>query len=210
MMVYAQQAVETVAAAPSPMTNGLIIFSIVLNVVIFAFGYGKLSNEVKNLKDEVADVKNRVESVEGKVSTVAEGLAELRGTFLAFKDTFFTATKKSSPLTLTRRGDEILRDSGGGIILKYLFEDVYTKFEGITNAYDIQRKAMQIVEDLFEEGDRMSAVKDYLYEEVVHFETVVEVLGVELRDMVFERRGMPVKKRTEELEPSMVRDVAKK
>ena len=229
-MVYAQQAAEAVTSSGGG-SEGLIILSIIVNIAVFAFGYGKLSNEVKNTKSTVKSVKEDLESAiknvkedirnvkedlsrridrQGeKIDRVAEDLAELRGAFTMFKEA--SATRSTSPIVLTERGEEISQDSGGGAVLQDMFEDLYQEFEGITNAYDIQRKARKMVEDLLNEGGQLEQVKDYLYEEgKVGFETVVDVLGIELRDMVFERRGMPIKKRPEEEPaPSVVRDAAK-
>ena len=229
MMVYAQQAAEAVTSSGGG-SEGLIILSIIVNIAVFAFGYGKLSNEVKNTKSTVKSVKEDLESAiknvkedirnvkedlsrridrQGeKIDRVAEDLAELRGAFTMFKEA--SATRSTSPIVLTERGEEILQDSGGEVILQDMFEDIYQEFEGITSAYDIQRKARKTIEDLLDEDGQLEQVKEYLYEEgKVSVETVVDVLGIELRDMVFERRGMPIKKRPEEEPaPSMVRDAA--
>ena len=216
MLVYAEQATEAAEAAATVSegivlsgTEGLVIFSIVVNVIIFAFGYGKLSNEVKNLKSMILGIKkdltNRMDRQGEKIDRVAEGLARLQGTVTALETQ--VATRQSSPITLTKRGEEIFRDSGGDTALHDLFEELYPQFEGVTNAYDIQRRAKQVIESLLDEkSDKLDRVKDYLYSGDSNFKTVVDVLGIELRDMVFERRGMPVKKRPEEPEPSVVRD----
>ena len=229
-MVYAEQVTEATATMTSSTTDGLVIFSIVLNVIIFAFGYGKLSNQVKNVSkrlDKQEEKLDRVaksqeekldrvaksqeekldrvarsqeekmdriaEILREKIDRVAEGLAELRGSFLAFKENI--ATQSSSPIVLTKYGNKVLQESGGEATLKDMFENLYPKFEGLTNPYDIQRKALKIVEGLIDKSNQIDQVKRYLYEESsVSVKTITDVLGLTLRDMVFERRGMPVKK----------------
>ncbi|MCY4577153.1 MAG: hypothetical protein OXB96_01815 [Candidatus Kaiserbacteria bacterium] len=202
MVTYAQEVAETLATSGG--SEGLFILSIIINIIALAFGSGRLFNEIKNTKSEVASMSGRLDKQGEKIDRVAEGLAEIRGSFLVFKEA--VATQQSSPLTLTKRGEEILQKSGGDTILKNLFEDLYSRFEGVTNAYDIQRRARQVIEDLFDEGEKLELVKNYLYNEKENHKTVVDVLGIELRDMVFERRGMPIKKREKEPEPSVVRD----
>lgn len=204
IVVYAEQAAEAAAAVSSSSTDGLIIFSIILNVIIFAFGYGKLSNQVKNVSrrlDKQEEKLDRIaESLREKIDRVAEGLAELRRPFLAFKENI--ATRSMSLVVLTKYGNKILQESGGEEVLKDVFENVYPKFEGFSNPYDIQRKAVEVVEDLIDKNDQ---IKTYLYEEPVNLKTMTDVLGITLRDMVFERRGMPVKKPDDEEPESFVR-----
>lgn len=106
MLVYAEQAAEAAVTASEGIvlsgTEGLVIFSIVVNVIIFAFAFGKLSNEVKNLKSMILGIKkdltdrmvsikedmtSRIDKQGEKIDRVAEGLARLQGTVTAIAAT---------------------------------------------------------------------------------------------------------------------------
>ena len=160
----------------------LSVVSIAGVITAWIFQYGKLHSDVKSLQENFIEYKR-------KTDKTVEDVAELKGSFNTYR-----FIKSDSPIKLTEGGIDLLQNSGGKAYLDKNIEDLYEKFEGIDNEYDIQKKARDIMRDK-EHDKNFDAMKKYLYQKGLSFDDLSTVMGVYLRDKVFEKKNMqPVQK----------------
>lgn len=160
----------------------LSIVSIAGVITAWIFQYGKLHSDVKSLQESFVEYKR-------KTDKIAEDVAELKGSFHTYQ-----FIKSDSPIKLTESGIDLLQNSGGKAYLDKNIEDLCKEFEGIDNEYDIQKRARDIMQDK-EHDKNFDAMKKYLYQKGLHFNDLATVMGVYLRDKVFEKKDIqPVQK----------------
>ena len=98
----------------------------------------------------------------------------------------------ASPLVLLEKGVALYQESGAEAYVEKNKEDLLKHFEDITEPYDIQEKAVLLMlQELRTDKD----VKNYVFhnaEETI--KDVADVAGIALRDIVFEHKGIDIKK----------------
>ena len=102
--------------------------------------------------------------------------------------------KRKSPMSLTKIGKKLLKDSGGGKYLENNKTKLFELFEGTDNAFDIQEKAKNIMRERIEKSDGFDEIKKYLFENGRDIDDIVLVMGLELRDMVLQQKGIAAEK----------------
>ena len=98
----------------------------------------------------------------------------------------------ASPLVLLEKGVALYQESGAEAYVEKNKEDLLKHFEDVTEPYDIQEKAVLLMlQELRKDRD----VKNYVFhnaEETI--KDVADVAGIALRDIVFEHKGIDIKK----------------
>ncbi|MCY4577009.1 MAG: hypothetical protein OXB96_01065 [Candidatus Kaiserbacteria bacterium] len=100
---------------------------------------------------------------------------------------------KKSPMTLTEAGERVLKESGGEVYLKSNKDRLVERFTMIKNAFDIQEKAKDIIRQEMQ-TDSFEKIKEYLFKEGKSADDIELVMGLRLRDVVLESRGIPVQR----------------
>ena len=160
-----------------------VILTVLIHVLAFVFGYGKLRNRVETIEDDLKKYKD-------KTDQLVKDTSEMHGSFNTFKETQLVT--RSSPITLTKAGHGLLKESGGEQFLEKNFDNLLGHFKGINNAYDIQEMAKKVIKDM-ENKEGFNEIKDYLYQHGREFDDIALVMGILLRDMVLSKRNIPAK-----------------
>ena len=142
-----------------------ILTSGVTAFAVVAFKMGRYSEKIDQL--EKCDLNTRLSKIEGQ-----------------------QLTKRKSPITLTDRGETVLKDSAGKQFVDENLEELHALVEerAPKTSYDVQEASKTVIESL-ESDDRMSQIKEYLFREGMDFEGAIEVLGIYLRDKILAAKG---------------------
>lgn len=155
----------------------------------------KYQQKVDGLEKNDEKQDNKIDDLKDRVSRLEGGLERDR----ANSDPY---TQRQSPLSLTDKGKALLLDSGGN---KYLEENMSDLIEEIKarspkSAYDVQEYAKNVI-DSHTDDDAFVPLKDYLFNEGLKLEDLINVLGVALRDAAFPVLGFTVEE-VDESDPS--------
>ena len=98
-----------------------------------------------------------------------------------------------SPVSLTNEGVDLLNDSGGKVFITENFKELYQKVEESTpkTAYDVQELSKTVIKS-YTEDDRFNEIKDYAFKEGMNLDTIIMVMGIELRDTVLKKKSWNV------------------
>lgn len=138
--------------------------------------FEKIDKKFEKVWETINELLQRVSNIEGKLGgSSKESLA-----------------KANSPKSLTTKGEELLKKVKGKEYLEEHFDELYSRFDGVTENYDIEKKAREVMdEDLKLIEDE---IKANLYETGESIYSATFVMGLELRDMVMAKRKEENKK----------------
>ena len=95
----------------------------------------------------------------------------------------------SSPVSLTDDGVTLLKESGAAGYIEKNKESLLKQFKRITEPYDIQRKAGEV---MFEELVHDKNIKDFVFRKGKNMLDVAGVAGIALRDAVLKEKGIDI------------------
>ncbi|MDR1146897.1 MAG: hypothetical protein LBK71_12300 [Verrucomicrobiales bacterium] len=158
-------------------TIGIFIGQVILSGVI-AYGtaaafLARLDQRVKHLED--GNIRERL--------TACETSLKEREPLL----------RKKSPVSLTDRGQEFLKNSGSAKFVDENFGELLEKINGLTpkTAYDVQENARKVIE-LMRDDDRLNDIKEFLFKDGSSLDDAVSVMGIYLRDKVLKQKDWNV------------------
>ena len=94
-----------------------------------------------------------------------------------------------SPVSLTDDGVTLLKESGAEGYIEKNKENLLKQFKRITEPYDIQRKAGEV---MFEELVNDKNIKDFVFRKGKNMLDVAGVAGIALRDAVLKEKGIDI------------------
>ena len=154
--------------------------------------------KVVNAVVAVLDLPERVDRLESVVEVNTVRLEANTARLKELSDVLTAAPRQggkigfASPLVLLEKGVALYQESGAEAYVEKNKEDLLKQFEDITEPYDIQEKAVLLMlQELRTDKD----VKNYVFhnaEETI--KDVADVAGIALRDIVFEHKGIDIKK----------------
>ena len=106
-----------------------------------------------------------------------------------------TLAQRGSPMKLTKEGEKLLHDSGGKKYLESNKEVLLREFDETINAFDIQEKAKELIRKKMKENSKsgdINEIKAYLFKEGREINEIVLVMGLELRDIVLNDKGIQI------------------
>lgn len=140
---------------------------------------GIYKSKVDNLestvgKDEHSGLRKTVGDIRDKVVACETTLKE-RGPL----------TKRKSPVSLTERGLEFLKNSHGEEFIDTHFAELLKKVNsmGPKTAYDVQEDARKVVESLHTD-ERINPIKDFLFKDGSTLTEAFEVMSIYLRNKI--------------------------
>ena len=86
---------------------------------------------------------------------------------------------------------KVLNDSGGKEYLERNKDTLLGEFDDIETMFDLQERAKELVREKIKEGG-FDAIKEYLFKEGRDTDEIVSVMGLALRNMVFEHKGISI------------------
>lgn len=139
---------------------------------------------------KVDDLKTRMDIAEGEIKADSKKIVECCTLIDERTTSGSTLIKRKSPISLTEKGIEILRNSGSD---KFVLENQAELVQKIKDknpktAYDVQFVAREVVESL-QNDERFIPFKNYVYKEGFPLEHIFIVMGVYLRDVALPLLG---------------------
>ena len=154
-----------------------------------------ISSDVNTMKWIMGFIGALIVFVLGVLYRLNERVVNLEGRFDRF-ERYAPLTQGTSPLTLTERGKKLLHESGGKAYLDKYFDTFYNYFNELNDNWYIQDKAFELIQSKRHDKDDKSfdIIRNYLYNKGYKFDEIVEVMGIELRDRVLNKKGIPITK----------------
>lgn len=155
----------------------VVTVTMFLHIAAFIFACGVVYQKVKDIRDNIKEYKKigeRISRIEGRVTMRNPDLYE-----------------KNSPISLTDKGVLLLKESGTEAHIQKNRESLLQHFKKINNPLDIQDNAEILMEQELKKDDR---VKEYVFLNGESMKDVAGVAGIALRDIVFEEKGIEIKR----------------
>ena len=99
--------------------------------------------------------------------------------------------RTDSPVSLTVDGTTLLKESGAEEYIEKNKESLLKQFEDITEPYDIQKKATEVM--IVKMGNDKD-IKDFVFRKGENMRDVVYVASIALRNVVLEHKGIDIEK----------------
>ena len=170
----------------SPVIN--LIISVVASAAVGFFAaahkLGKYEEKVNTLETKVTTLESEVKELNKKLVECSTKVDERTQSYAA------SLTKRKSPVSLTDRGESLLKRSEAD---KFVLENQGELVEKIKerhpkSAYDVQIYAKEVVESLQNE-DRFTKFKDFAFKEGIELDAIFIVMSIFLRDIAFPLLG---------------------
>ena len=110
-----------------------------------------------------------------------------------------SVVQSNSPRQLTYIGHAVLDESGGKAYLDGYTTELYKEFEGIKTAWEIERKAFDIMNKRISDPSFQS-INKYVYYKGISIDVVVLVMSIELRDRVINNYNISMREKVKKQE----------
>lgn len=148
---------------------------------------GQYTNKVDNLettvgKDDHGGLRRTVNEHSVKLASCETTLKERE-----------PLGRRRSPLALTDRGNQFLKESGGEKFVDDNYEELCTAIEAMNpkTSYDVQENANKVIESL-KNDDRLNPLKEFIFKEGMTIEDLFFVMGLHLRNKVLKNKKWDV------------------
>ena len=125
----------------------------------------------------------------GNVKGNTERIGVLEAVMFIFHNEKYART--DSPVSLTVDGTTLLKESGAEGYIEKNKESLLKQFEDITEPYDIQKRAGEVMRG---ELERDKDIKDFVFRKGEFMEDVADVAGIALRNVVFEHKNIDIER----------------
>lgn len=161
-----------------------VVLTIIVTVVTASFYMGKYQNKVDSLEKKVEGLEKKSEDHSTKI-TKCETIIDERTQNLAQ-----TLTKRKSPLSLSPKGEQLLKESASD---KFILENQAELVEKIRirspkTAYDVQEYTKEAIVSM-KDDDRFNKLKEYAFKEGIDIDGIFIVMGIYLRDIALPLLG---------------------
>jgi len=167
---------------------GIFILNLLISAAVgygaAAFKIGEYKNKVDTLestvgKDEHGGLRRTLGEVKDKV-VACEVILKERGPL----------AERKSPISLTERGDNVLKESGGMDYVDDQKESLlaFIRDKNPKSAYDVQEFA-KLAMELRAKEDDFIPLKNYAYKEGMDLDDILFVTGIYLRDITLDPLG---------------------
>jgi len=167
----------------SGFVSGLVTFLIILLYV------GKYREKVdRHDKDN--------ERLNQQILDISKNLSKLEGLIENNKNSNIYIARKS-PLNLTDKGKALLIDSSGKDYIDLRINEFLKeiKKKSPKTAYDVQELSIQLVEKRTK-SDEFNNIKEFSFRQGLSLDTLTQVLGIYLRDILLKKLGPPIRAET--------------
>ena len=154
--------------------------------------------EKRNTKARKVAVSTRVDKLEKAVKSMEKTVKSILNDVGVIKMAVGIPTEKShkigfaSPLKLLEGGVTLYKESGAAEYVEKNKEGLLKHFKNIHEPYDIQQEAVWL---LLKGLSKDKGIKNYVFHNAEDtMKDVADVAGIALRDIVFEHKGIDIKK----------------
>ncbi len=161
-----------------------ILISGVVGFLTAMYKLGKYEEKVNALEKKVDRLENDNRELSRNLTECSTKIDERTQNLAS------TLTKRKSPLSLTEKGEQLLKSSGSDKFVLDNKDDLVQKIKekNPKTAYDVQVASREVVESIQNE-DRFNSLKDYAYKEGIDLEAIFIVMSLYLRDMALALLG---------------------
>ena len=180
--------------------SSLILLGIVISTTLVGYFSGafkaiwKISAWKQTVDSKLESLESKVEGLDIRLTRVEKRLDELFKLFTEFLFNRQEITKSTSPLTLTDYGKELSEKVNAGEIVEQFADYLFKKVKG-RNEYQIQEICFEFAKlELLEklkanDPQEFEEISKIAFNEGIELSKVTRVIGLELRDRMFEMRG---------------------
>ena len=158
---------------------GILLIHLI-GFVVYVFVNG---SKLKDIREDMKEHRGEFKELMLSISTITEKVNNLE----KFRDNTLYTSK--SPLSLTKEGEKLIRDSKIEEFIKNNKEELFKKIKNKkpqTN-YDIQELSREIMESLSKDK-RLFKVKEYAFNKGVDFSQILRASGITLRDLYLKNK----------------------
>lgn len=158
-------------------------------------GYKKRVEDLETfntqLAEKVQQLEKREEKANEKINQLCSDMAVQQSVTSGLQrdiDKNSGIAQAHSPLALTDKGWDLVKDSGAMDIYDTIKDELVAELElqEPRSQYDVQEKARWMMGQKFDD-DRFSQVEDWAYKNGADFSQILRSLGLPLRDYYFEK-----------------------
>ena len=146
-------------------------------------GIWHLSATLSKINEKIANIEKDVENIEKKTikyDRLIKEVARMQGRLDVH-------LKKDSPLRVTDEGEAFLDKSGAKGHIEKHKEILLKEFDDISEPFEIQEKAVEVMEDRLRENNEITT---FVYENGEDIKHLAKVAGIALRDIVLKHKGI--------------------
>ena len=192
-----------------PQVNWMIAGAIatVASAIIGAVsGFLAATVRVGQYIQKVDDLKDRMVKVEGEIKDHSSKLVECSTKIDERTSPYSSLTKRKSPITLSEKGEELLKKSGAD---KFVLENTNKFVEAIKarnpkTAYDVQAISREVLQS-FQDHEEFNPFKDFAFKEGLDLEPIFIVMSIFLRDIALPLLGFKYEE-LDKTDPSLLKD----
>ena len=145
----------------------------------------------KNIDDINRNMTESAAEINGRINKINETLAKQTTAvnILMTKEKLGSMVSES-PLRLSEKGEKISRSVDAVEIINSRLDELRPEFEALSNNYDIQEKAMELGESIYDDlpEDVKNTVKNEIYQSGMQLFQVYPIFSLILRDAILKER----------------------
>lgn len=174
---------DTMITLTIVLSSGIV--SAIVTLLTFFFTFGQYKQKVDSNQKLVEKISDKISELSDRISRLEGGIDRDRAPS--------EYIKKQSPLGLTDKGKSLLLDSHGK---DYIDTNKDMPIKAIKSknpktAYDVQELAREIIKN-HSNNDDFNLVKDFIYKQGLSLDTVIDVMGIYLRDIALPTLGFNI------------------
>ena len=132
-----------------------------------------------------------IDEINGRISKTNETLArQTTAVNILMTKEKLGSMVSESPLRLSEKGEKISRSVNAVEIVNSRLDELRPEFEALSNNYDIQEKAMELGESIYDDlpEDVKNTVKNEIYQSGMQLFQVYPIFSLILRDAILKER----------------------
>ncbi len=145
----------------------------------------------KNIDEANKNASGNVAEINEKINKINETLARQTTAvnILMTKEKLGTMVSES-PLTLSEKGEKISKSIDAEKIVNSRLDELRAEFEELSNSYDIQEKAMELGESIYDDlpENVKNSAKEEIYQNGLQLFQVYPIFSLILRDAILKER----------------------
>lgn len=171
---------------------GTIAISGITAYGTIAYTLGKYKEKIDKIDEynpasKIAELDSKLSE---KLSDLSDRISKLEGNMEKMPSAYM---QSQSPLKLTDKGEELLKDSGGKF---YIDEHIDVFIENIkkskpNTAYDVQEYSRDLIREQQIQKE-FNPIKDFAFQEGLHLDLITSVMGLYLRDKAIDKLGFDI------------------
>ena len=145
----------------------------------------------KNIDEINRNMTESAARINGRISKTNETLArQTTAVNILMTKEKLGSMVSESPLRLSEKGEKISRSVNAVEIVNSRLDELRPEFEALSNNYDIQEKAMELGESIYDDlpEDVKNTVKNEIYQSGMQLFQVYPIFSLILRDAILKER----------------------